>query len=111
MQFLVIGHDGHDPQAPARRQAARPGHLVSGDRMVAEGTLWYAAALTGDDGAMIGSMYLVDFPDRDALDAWLEVEPYVVGDVWRTVEVRPCAVRAPWQFGRPEEFFTERAGG
>jgi uncharacterized protein len=108
MQFLVLGFDGSDPEAQARRQKARPHHIARGDEMVAEGSLWYGAALTGDDGAMIGSMYVVDFPDRLALDAWLETEPYVTGGVWQKVEVRTCATREPWQFNRPKEFFEER---
>lgn len=108
MQFLVIGHDGDDAEAPARRQAARPSHIANGDRMLADGTLWYACALIDDAENMVGSMYLVDFPDRSALDGWLSTEPYVVGDVWRSIDVRPARVRDPWQFSRPQEFFGQR---
>jgi uncharacterized protein YciI len=42
-----------------------------------------------DDGAMIGSACIVEFDDRAALDAWLDSDPYVTGDVWRTIEVTP----------------------
>jgi uncharacterized protein len=41
---------------------------------------------------MIGSVLIVDFPTRDALDEWLKIEPYVVGDVWRRIETTPCKV-------------------
>jgi uncharacterized protein len=47
---------------------------------------------------MVGSMLLVEFPDRGGLDAWLEADPYVTGGVWKEIEVRPfrTAVGA-WQ--------------
>jgi uncharacterized protein YciI len=111
MQFLVLGFDGSDDAAPARRQKARPRHIERGDELLASGNLWYGAALTGDDGSMVGSMYMVDFGDRSELDAWLETEPYVTGDVWQKVEVHPCSTRDPWQFNRPKEFFENRQGG
>lgn len=108
MQFLVLGYDGTDDEAPARRQAARPHHLALGDELLASGNLWYAAALTGDNGNMNGSMYMVDFPSRAELDEWLTREPYVTGDVWKKIEVRTCSTRDPWQFNRPQEFFESR---
>ena len=108
MQFLVIGHDGDDAGAPARRQAVRARHLQLGDEMEVEGSRWYGASLRDDDGNMIGSFAVMDFPSRDELDAWLEREPYVVGNVWQRIEIHRCAVRDPWKFSRPEEFFHDR---
>lgn len=108
MQFLVLGYDGTDEDAPARRQAARPHHLALGDELVADGSLWYGTALLDEDGNMVGSMYCVDFPDRAALDEWLEREPYMTGGVWQRVEVHRSATRNPWQFNRPKEFFETR---
>ena len=111
MQFLVLGFDGTDLDAPSRRQAVRTDHLALGEELMAGGTLWYAAALTNDAGAMIGSMYMVDFSTRNELDAWLEREPYISGDVWRRIEIHPCSTRDPWQFSRPREFFEDRTVG
>lgn len=108
VQFLVLGFDGDDEGASERRQAARPHHIALGDEMLADGSLWYGAALTGGHGEMIGSMYIVDFPSRDDLDSWLEREPYVTGGVWQRVEIHPCSTREPWQFNRPKEFFDDR---
>ena len=108
MQFLVLGFDGSDEAAPARRRAARPHHIARGDELRDSGNLWYGAALNDDVGEMIGSMYVVDFADRAALDHWLEAEPYVVGGVWQKVDVIPCSTREPWQFNRPREFFEAR---
>ena len=108
MQFLVLGYDGTDEGAKERRMKARPDHIAMGDKLLAEGNLWYAAALTNDAGEMIGSMYAVDFEDEEALNQWLKKEPYVVGDVWRKTEINKCVTRDPWQFNRPKEFFEER---
>ena len=108
MQFLVVGFDGDDEAAPVRRQKVRENHLSLGDQMEAEGSRWYGASLRDEDDNMIGSFAVMDFPDREALDAWLSVEPYVVGDVWRKIEVHACAVRDPWKFNRPQEFFEKK---
>jgi uncharacterized protein len=47
---------------------------------------------------MIGSMLLVEFPDREGADRWLSEDPYVTDGVWRDIEVHPfrTAVGA-WQ--------------
>jgi len=39
-----------------------------------------------------GSVVIVDFESRAALDAWLALDPYVTGDVWRGIEVHPFRV-------------------
>ncbi|TCN26195.1 YciI family protein [Mesobacillus foraminis] len=41
---------------------------------------------------MIGSMMVVDYPSREELDKWLKEEPYVVGNVWQNIEIKPCRV-------------------
>ena len=92
MQFLVIGKDGEDAGASARRTAARQAHLDLGDRMKAAGHLLYAAALLDDNERMVGSALVCDFPSRGELDSWLAEEPYVVAKVWLHIEVRPCQV-------------------
>ncbi len=104
MQFIVIGRDGTDPEAPARRAAARPAHISMGDRYRAEGKHLLGVALLDGDGSpmdgskttgsnkMVGSVMLVDFPGRAELDAWLAEEPYVIGKVWEQIEVTRCQV-------------------
>ena len=108
MQFLVLGYDGTDESAVERRMKARPDHIAMGEKLLAAGNLWYGAAMTDDKGNMIGSIYMVDFEDRAALDKWLEEEPYMVGGVWVKTEIIPCNTRDPWQFNRPKEFFENR---
>ncbi len=108
MNFLIIGLDGTDSDALDRRMAARPNHVARGDELMASGNLWYASALFHDDGTMKGSMYFVDFANEDELNAYLETEPYVVGDVWRDITIHKAGVRDPWLFNRDREFFEAR---
>lgn len=92
MQFVIIAYDGTDEDALKRRLAAREAHIALGDKMVAVKKHLYGVALLGDDDKMIGSVMVVDFPSREELDAWLAVEPYVVGNVWQKIEVKPCRI-------------------
>lgn len=91
-QFMVIGKDGTDDGAPARRAAARDAHIKMVEAAHARGEQLMGAAMLDDDGNMIGSVMTVDFPDRAALDAWLKVEPYIVQGVWQDVDVIPCKI-------------------
>lgn len=108
MQFLVIGKDGTDDRAMERRLAAREAHLRLGDEMEASGNRWYGCVLLDDNGNMIGSMAMMDFPSKKELQEWLDREPYVLGKVWKTVEVYNCNVKNPWKFNRPQSFYTEK---
>ncbi|MGH3685741.1 MAG: YciI family protein [Pseudonocardiaceae bacterium] len=92
MQFILLGYDGKDDGAPGRRLAVREQHLALGDQLVAEGTLLFATAILDADEQMIGSMLVLEFPSRAELDTWLATEPYVTGDVWREIEIRPAKV-------------------
>jgi uncharacterized protein len=98
MQFLVIARDGTDADAPERRQRARPIHLESIRPLVDSGNVLVGGALLSETGDVVGSMLLVDFPDRSGVDAWIAADPYVTKDVWREIEVTPfrTAVGA-WQ--------------
>lgn len=90
MDFLITAFDGDDSEALSRRMVARPAHLELGDQMRQEGSLLFAAAILDESDRMIGSSMVVSFPSRQELEAWLEREPYVVGGVWRKIDVKPC---------------------
>lgn len=109
MQFIVIGLDGTDSEAPARRHKVRQQHIDMGDKLLESGNMWYGAALLHDDGSMKGSMILVDFPGENELQEWLDNEPYIVGNVWQDIAIHKSNTRNPWQFNRPQEWFEERA--
>jgi hypothetical protein len=102
MQFLVVARDGTDEDALERRHRVRPTHLESIRPLVDDGHVLVGGAILSEAGQMIGSMLLVDFPERADVDAWLAGDPYVTEGVWRTIEVIPfrTAVGA-WQPDRP----------
>ncbi|MFE6685113.1 YciI family protein [Streptomyces sp. NPDC057743] len=90
MQFLLIAHDATDEQAAERRLAARERHLAQGPSLIANGQALFGTAILDDEGRMVGSMMVMDFPSRAQFDAWLATEPYVTDGVWADIQVRPC---------------------
>ena len=92
MQFVVIARDGTDPDALVRRQAVRPHHLDGIQPLVDAGNILVGGAMLDDDGNMLGSVLLVDFPSRADLDAWIDHDPYVTDGVWQQIEVDPFRV-------------------
>lgn len=88
-QFLVIIHDGTDPEAPARRQAARPAHLEGLKDSVPSGKLVFGGPIFDDAQKPIGSFLLADCASRAELDTMIANDPYTKGNVWQRVEVKP----------------------
>ena len=83
MQFLVKAYD--EPDMLKKRMAVRPRHL---EGMKALGRQIIAAGgLLDEDGKMKGSALVMEFPDRDALDKYLENEPYVIEGVWQKIDI------------------------
>ena len=92
MNFIITGHDGSDAGALERRMNVREEHMLGVAEMVKQKKLLYAAAMLDDAGTMIGSTMIVDFESQEALDQYLESEPYVTGKVWEKIDVTPCKV-------------------
>jgi uncharacterized protein YciI len=93
MQFIVTAYDDTDNGALERRIAAREAHLVQARRLYDSGKWLYAAGILDDDGKMIGSMIICDFPSREDLEEeWLKTEPYVTGNVWKTMSIHRAQV-------------------
>jgi uncharacterized protein len=92
MQFMLLAYDGKDHKALGRRLAVWDQHIALGDKLVAEGRMLFGTAILDDAGNMIGSMLILEYPTREDVDAWLEIEPYVTGDVWREIQVIPVKV-------------------
>jgi uncharacterized protein YciI len=92
MQFVLIGRDGQDPDALDRRMAVREKHLAMCQTLKAQGRYITGGAMLNDDGQMIGSVVIYDFPDRQALEAWLPTEPYIQGNVWQDIEINPFRI-------------------
>jgi uncharacterized protein YciI len=96
MQFIVLAYDGVDENALARRMAAREAHLKLGKEMHDAGKWLYAAGILNDEGQMIGSMIVCDFPSRSEMQKqWLGREPYIAGKVWQKIDIR-SAQTAPF---------------
>lgn len=105
MQFLVLGYDGNDSEASARRQAVRAQHIALGTELMKKGNMWFGAALRDENDAMIGSALFMNFKNRAELQKWLDREPYVTGKVWKKIEIKLCSVRDPWLFSQPREYY------
>jgi hypothetical protein len=52
-------------------------------------------------------MYVVSFPSEKELQAWLDEEPYVVGNVWRDISIHKSNTRDPWQYSHTQEWFED----
>jgi uncharacterized protein YciI len=92
-QYLITAYDGTDPDALARRMAARPAHLEAARKLKATGHFIEGGAMLNEEGQMIGSALIMAFETRAALDAYLANDLYMTGGVWQQVEVQPfrCA--------------------
>ena len=83
MQFLIKAYDGEGMLE--KRMEVRPRHL---EGMKALGKqIICAGGLLDDTGKMKGSVLIVDFSDRNALNDYLEHETYVIEGVWQKIEV------------------------
>jgi hypothetical protein len=73
------------PTAAAPRKAYRQAHLdylaATEDRLFAVGPLFEDSDVIGMEDR-IGSLYIVDFPERAAADAWFAAEPFNANGVY-----------------------------
>jgi uncharacterized protein len=89
MHFLLNAYDGTDQDALGRRLKVRDEHLKRISEMKRNGEFLFGGAILDDNGKMIGSMIVYDFPDRQSLDTRLMEEPYFTKGVWEKVEIQP----------------------
>ena len=92
MQFLLIAFDGTDADALERRLKVREDHLKNISVLKQRGEFKCGGAILNDDGNMIGSMIVYDYPDRQSLDASLQNELYFTEGVWKSIEIRPFRI-------------------
>ena len=83
MQFMIKAYDGEGMLE--RRMAVRPSHLEGMKKLLDH--IVCAGGLLDEEGKPKGSVLVMEFPDRAALDAYLASEPYVVEHVWDRIEV------------------------
>ena len=76
-----------------KRLATRPQHLERLQKLNDEGRLIVAGAMpkdpTNPQAGFYGSAIIVDFESREALDAWLQEEPFLKEGVYSHIDVKP----------------------
>jgi uncharacterized protein YciI len=96
MQFTIIARDDTTKGTLDRRLAARAAHMERIHAMKADGSIIDGGALLDEEGKMVGSVVLCEFPDRKALDAYIESEIYFTDGVWKNIEILPFR-RVQWR--------------
>lgn len=91
-QFIIIAQDFKDSEALNRRLTVRPIHLERMKVEKAKGVFIMGGAKLNENGNMFGSMLIVDLPDKEAVQAWVAIDPYITGNVWETVEITPFKI-------------------
>lgn len=86
MQFAIYCLD--KPGHAETRTGNRPAHAehlkAHNDQLLLAGPL-----LSDDGAAMIGSLLVVEMPDRAAVDRFLAADPYTKAGLFQSVTVRP----------------------
>jgi len=86
MQFAI--HCTDKPGSAAVRAANRPDHLAYLERHAA--AIVAGGALLGEDGASpIGSLLLMEFPDRAAVERFAGGDPYAKAGLFAVVTITP----------------------
>lgn len=88
MQFIVTAHGGENMLE--KRMAVRPRHLEGMAKLGKH--IVCAGVILDSEGKPKGSVLVLDFEDREALEDYLRNEPYVIEQVWETVEVESLNV-------------------
>jgi uncharacterized protein len=91
-QYLIIARDGTDADAFTRRMNVRPAHFDGARQLKANNNFIIGGAILDDNGKMAGSMMVVQFDSEDELLHWMQHEPYITGNVWQNIEVKPFKV-------------------
>ncbi len=103
MHFVVHALD--KPDALPRRQAVLAAHRAYLDQAPARHgvRVLLSGPLTSDDGArMIGSFFLLEAPDRAAIEAMFASDPMATADVWKQRQVQAVTLRQNAMSGRDQ---------
>ncbi len=84
MLFTLICTD--KPGALPIRQATRPAHL--GHLRAHEPTLRFAGPLLDAEGNPSGSLFLLEAPDRAAVEAFAAADPYTAAGLFESTVIR-----------------------
>ncbi len=89
MLYLVLAHDGTDPEAPERRRRVRPRHLEELRPLVEDGKVPLGGAILDEQGAMVGSAMLIEAEDLAAAHALVKQDIYTREGVWQGYDIYP----------------------
>lgn len=92
MPLFVVSCTDHDGTVE-KRLATRPEHLARLQQLNDQGRLIVAGAMpkdpTNPQAGFYGSTIIVDFATREALDLWLQDEPFLREGVYANIDVKP----------------------
>ena len=92
MPLFVVSCTDHEGTVE-KRLATRPQHLQRLQQLNDEGRLIVAGAMPKDpsnpQAGFYGSTIIVDFETREALDTWLQEEPFLKEGVYSHIDVKP----------------------
>lgn len=89
---MVLATDYKDEQALERRMNVREAHLQRMKTEKEKGIFITGGAKLNAHGIMYGSMLIVEMSNKEAVQRWLETDPYITGKVWETVEILPFRI-------------------
>jgi len=84
--LMCVDHPG----ALDRRMAAREAHLAYVREHIS--LVKIAGPLLDDEGQMAGSMFVIEAPDKAAVEAFSAADPYRLAGLFERVEVRSWKV-------------------
>ena len=88
MQFVITAYDGEN--VLDKRMEVRPDHLEGMKKLGKH--IVCAGGMLDEEGKLKGSVLVVEFPDRAAVDQYLAEEPYVKEHVWEKITVETMNV-------------------
>ena len=92
MQFVVIGKDKGEGELRRRVRAEHLFYVSDRQKLIV-----YAGPLI-EDGRMIGSLFVFDVANREALDSYMAGDPYFRdGGIFETVEIYESRRMVPEQ--------------
>ena len=92
MPLFVVSCTDHEGTVE-KRLATRPQHIARLQQLNDEGRLIVAGAMPKDpsnpQAGFYGSTIIVDFETCEALDTWLQEEPFLKEGVYSHIDVKP----------------------